>query len=74
MRQPAGPAQANPGAAHACFGCSSVRNGLKTPTYHLLPPGSTSTRSLNILTSGSHGALRKVHPRVDLAVPGSTRW
>ncbi len=29
-----------------------VRNGLKTPTYHLLPPGYTSTRSLrSILTS-----------------------
>lgn len=35
-----------------------VRNGLKTPTYHLLPPGYTSTRSLrSILTSGSHGAV-----------------
>jgi len=35
-----------------------MRNGLKTPTYHLLPPGYTSTRSLRgILSSGSHGAV-----------------
>jgi alkanesulfonate monooxygenase SsuD/methylene tetrahydromethanopterin reductase-like flavin-dependent oxidoreductase (luciferase family) len=34
------------------------RNGLKTPTYHLTPPGYMSVRSLeHILRSGSHGAV-----------------
>jgi alkanesulfonate monooxygenase SsuD/methylene tetrahydromethanopterin reductase-like flavin-dependent oxidoreductase (luciferase family) len=34
------------------------RNGLKTPIYHLTPPGYMSVRSLeNILRSGSHGAV-----------------
>ena len=34
------------------------RNGLKTPTYHLAPPGYLSIRSLeNILRAGAHGAV-----------------
>lgn len=34
------------------------RNGMKTPTYHLMPPGYTSLRSFeNVLRSGSHGAV-----------------
>jgi alkanesulfonate monooxygenase SsuD/methylene tetrahydromethanopterin reductase-like flavin-dependent oxidoreductase (luciferase family) len=33
------------------------RNGLKTPVYHLTPPGYMSARSLeHVLKSGSHGA------------------
>jgi len=34
------------------------RNGLKTPVYHLTPPGYMSKRSLeHVLKSGSHGAV-----------------
>ena len=35
-----------------------IRNGIKTPTYHLVPPGYMSTRSFqHVVGSGSHGAV-----------------